>query len=198
MYREKYDRYVQIITERLSEKRLIHSLNVAKAAVQLVSLYGGNAEKAYLAGILHDIMKEEKTEILLQILKESVIMTDALTLGARPLWHAKAGALYCEQVLGIDDQDILNAIAYHTTGRANMSHLEKILYLADYIGEERNYEDVDIMRRETFASMERGLVYALTYTLQDLATRHKTIHPDTLAAYNQIIQQFNEGKGESL
>lgn len=192
MYRAKYQHYVELITGRLSPKRLIHSLNVAKAAVHLVSLYGGDAEKAYVAGILHDVMKEEKTEILLQTMEESVIMTDALTLNAPPLWHAKAGALYCERVLAVKDEDILNAISYHTTGRAGMSQLEKILYLADYIGEERDYEDVDVMRRETFASMERGMAYALTYTIQDLATRHKTIHPDTLNAYNEIMQQQNE------
>ncbi len=198
MYREKYQHYIHLITSRLSEKRLIHSLNVAKAAVELVSRYGGNAEQAYLAGILHDVMKEEKTEILLQTLEQSVIMTDALTLSSRPLWHAKAGAIYCEKVLNITDEDLLNAISYHTTGRAGMSHLEKILYLADYIGEERDYEDVDVMRAETMASMERGMAYALTYTIKDLAERHKTIHPDTVNAYNEIMQLRNERQGESL
>lgn len=187
MVREKYKEYEALVAGRLSEKRLLHSVNVAKAAVHLVSLYGGNEEQAWLAGILHDIMKEEKPEIQLQTIKKSAIIIDTVTLNARPLWHAKAGAAYCKTVLNIADPDIINAIAYHTTARAGMSHLEKILYLSDYIGEERDYEDVDIMRRETFASMDRGMRYALTYTVRDLASRGQPIHPDTLLAYNEMI-----------
>lgn len=194
MFREKYKEYEQLIKERLSERRFIHSMNVAKAAVELVEIYGGDKEKAWLAGILHDVMKEEKTEILLQTLEQSVIMNDTVTMNARPLWHAKAGALYCKQVLGVTDGDILNAISYHTTGRAGMSHLEKILYLADYIGEERDYDDVDIMRRETLASMERGMHYALCYTIKDLVGRGQAVHPDTVDAYNELVLQGKEVK----
>jgi nicotinate-nucleotide adenylyltransferase len=187
LFGEKYKEYEQLIKERLSEKRFVHSMNVAKAAVALTEQYGGDREKAWLCGVLHDIMKEEKTENLLQTMEQSVIMKDAVTLSARPLWHAKAGAIYCEQVLGITDRDILNAISYHTTGRAGMSHLEKILYLADYIGEERDYDDVDVMRKETYASMERGMRYALRYTINDLVNRGQAVHPDTVGAYNQLV-----------
>jgi nicotinate-nucleotide adenylyltransferase len=187
LFGEKYKEYEQLIKERLSEKRFVHSMNVAKAAVALTEQYGGDREKAWLCGVLHDIMKEEKTENLLQTMEQSAIMKDAVTLSARPLWHAKAGAIYCEQVLGITDRDILNAISYHTTGRAGMSHLEKILYLADYIGEERDYDDVDVMRKETYASMERGMRYALRYTINDLVNRGQAVHPDTVGAYNQLV-----------
>jgi nicotinate-nucleotide adenylyltransferase len=185
VYQEEYKEYVDLIAGRLSPKRFVHSMNVAKAAVELTKLYGGDSKQAYLAGVLHDIMKEEKPEIQLQIIKEYDTMTDTVTLQAPPLWHAKAGAAYCASALKITDNDLLNAISYHTTGRADMSHLEKILYLADYIGEERDYEDVDIMRAETLTSMERGLKYALTYTVNDLTSRGKAVHPDTLQAYNQ-------------
>ena len=164
-------------------------MNVAKAAVQLCQKYGGDESKAYLAGILHDVMKEEKPQIQLQMIKESGIITDTVLLEAAPLWHAKAGAAYCKRVLHIEDEDLLNAISYHTTARANMSQLEKILYLADYIGEERDYEDVDIMRAETMASMERGLQYALTYTIRDLAGRGRPLHLDTVQAYNQLMSK---------
>ncbi len=192
MYREKYKSYIDLIGSRLSEKRFIHSVNVAKAGVALAERYGGDKEKAYLAGILHDIMKEEKPEIQLQMLKKHDIMTDTVTLGAPPLWHAKTGAIFCKEQLGIDDQDLLNAISYHTTGRANMSQLEKLVFLADYIGEERDYQDVDVMRAETMISMERGMRYALAFSIQDLVNRDKTIHLDTVAAYNFVVSQLNE------
>ncbi len=187
MYRETYQQYVELIASRLSPKRFLHSMNVAKAAVELCRLYGGDEKKAYLAGVLHDIMKEEKPQNQLQIIKESGIMTDTVMLEAPPLWHAKAGAAYCMQVLRLQDDDLINAISYHTTARAGMSQLEKILYLADYIGEERDYEDVEIMRAETMASMERGLQYALTYTIRDLVSRGRPLHLDTVQAYNELM-----------
>jgi len=192
MYREKYQSYIQLIESRLSPKRFLHSMNVAKAGVELACRYGGDAEKAYLAGILHDIMKEEKPEIQLQMLKKHDIMIDVVTLGARPLWHAKTGAIYCQEVLKINDQDLLNAISYHTTGRSGMSQLEKLVFLADYIGEERDYKDVDIMRTETRLSMERGMRYALAFSIRDLVDRNKLIHPDTVEAYNDVLSQLNE------
>ena len=187
MYREQYDEYVRLIEQRLSPKRFLHSMNVAKECVKLAEKYGGDKQKAYLAGVLHDIMKEESPEMQLQTIYQSGIIIDMVTENARPLWHAKAGAGYCKQVLNIQDEDILNAISYHTTARANMSQLEKILYLADYIGEERDYPDVDIMRKETWTSMERGLAYALEYSICDLAKRKKAIHIDTVEAYNQLV-----------
>lgn len=189
MYREQYREYVQLIEGRLSPRRFIHSMNVAKECVELAQKYGGDPQKAYLAGVLHDVMKEEKPEIQLQTIKDSGIMIDTVTENARPLWHAKAGAGYCRSVLHIQDDDIINAIAYHTTARADMSQLEKILYLADYIGEERDYPDVETMRAETWTSMDRGMAYALIYSICDLAKRNKAIHSDTVNAYNQLMLQ---------
>ncbi len=192
MYREQYKTYIDLLASRLSQKRFVHSMNVAKAAVQLTQRYGGDSEKAYLAGVLHDIMKEEKPETQLQTIKECGIIIDTVTFQGQPLWHAKAGAAYCKTALGITDQDLLNAISYHTTGRAGMSHLEKILYLADYIGEERDYEDVEIMRAETLCSMERGLRYALRFTINDLVSRGKAVHLDTVRAYNEYGKDSGE------
>lgn len=187
MYREEYRQYVDLIRRRLSEKRFIHSMNVAKEAAALSERCGADPQKAYLAGLLHDVMKEEKPEIQLQTMRRSGIIIDAVTLSARPLWHAKAGAAYCRLTLGLTDEDLLNAISYHTTARAGMSPLEKALYLADYIGEDRDYEDVDEMRAQTRASVEQGLRYALTYSVTDLVRRGKAIHLDTVQAYNEAV-----------
>lgn len=192
MYRAHYEHYITLLRSRLSQKRFVHSMNVAKEAVRLARLYGADEEKAYVAGLLHDIMKEEKPELQLQMIKESDIMTDMVTLHNRPLWHAKAGAAYCRTVLHIQDDDIINAISFHTTARADMSLLEKVLYLADYIGEDRDYEDVDVMRKEALTSVKRGMLYALIYTIQDLSNRNKAIHLDTVQAYNQLVLSGKE------
>ena len=195
MYREEYAAYVTLIQQRLSAKRFVHSMNVAKEAVLLARRCGADEKKAYLAGVLHDVMKEESPQVQMAVMRRAPEPWDPVTLSARPLWHAKAGAVFCQQELGITDRDVLNAIAYHTTARANMSPLEIALYLADYIGEDRHYDDVDIMRDKTRRSIHEGMRYALIYTITDLARRGKAIHADTLGAYNQVV--LSERKDDS-
>ena len=179
--------YDAIIKSRLSKKRYIHSVNVAKEAVRLAKKYGADEEKAYIAGILHDICKEDSPEIQLQIIEKYGITVDEFTKQSTKLYHAKAGAAFIKGELGIEDEDIINAILYHTTARKNMSILETIIYLADYIGEDRTYNGVDEMRCETEKSIIDGMIYALKFTMQDLAGREFVIHPDTFNAYNQYI-----------
>ncbi len=185
----KLEKYEAIIKNRLSEKRYIHSVNVAKEAVKLAEKHGADVEKAYIAGILHDICKEESPQNQLQIIEKYGITVDSYTLKSYKLYHAKAGAAFIKGELLIEDEDIINAVLYHTTAREGMSLLEKIIYLADYIGEDRDYNGVDEMRRETEKSLLDGMIYALKFTMQDLAGRELVIHPDTFNAYNQYITE---------
>lgn len=178
-----------LIKNRLSQKRYIHSVNVAKEAVNLAQIHGADTEKAYIAGILHDICKEESPENQLQIIEKYGITVDGYTLQSHKLYHAKAGAAFVKGELGIEDEDIINAILYHTTARENMSLLEKIIYLADYIGEDRSYNGVEEMRSETKKSIMDGMIFALKFTMQDLSGRELIIHPDTFNAYNQYISE---------
>ncbi|MBP3691914.1 MAG: hypothetical protein J6I80_01575, partial [Clostridia bacterium] len=84
------------------------------------------------------------------------------------------------------DKEIISAIKYHTTAKADMTLLERVLFLADFTSEDRDYEDVDIMRALTEQSMELAMTYALKYTITDLLHKDVAIHPDTVAAYNYI------------
>lgn len=189
------EKYIEIIRPKMSNRRFVHSLNVAKEAVKLCDKYGGDREKAYTAGILHDIMKEADPNFQLQILSDNGIMLDMVSQGAKKLWHAKSGAAYCKYILGIDDQDIINAISYHTTARAGMSQLEKIIYLADYIGEDRDYPGVEKMRAAVNRSMFDGMDFSLEFSIIDLVKRKKPVHPDTVAAFNELfLKKENGGK----
>lgn len=179
--------YYELAKSRLSERRYTHSVNVAKAAVKLAVKYGEDVVKAETAGILHDITKEEKTENQLQILKSGGIILDDVSKNSPSLLHAITGMVYSRDALFIKDEDILNAIRYHTTGRANMSLLEKIIFIADFISDERDYDDVDVMRAECEKSLEDGMVYGLGFVIPDLVARKKAIHPDALAAYNELV-----------
>lgn len=177
----------EILKENLTPQRYNHSLEVAKEAKRLALKYGCDEEKAYFAGLLHDITKNLPDEKQLQIIRDfDIILTD-VELNAKKLWHAITGTAYVKNVLKIYDEEILNAIRYHTTAKADMSLLEKILYLADFTSADRDYDDVDIMRELVDKSMYDALKYALVYTVRDLVSRGLAVHPDTIEAYNQIL-----------
>ena len=189
---EKILEYKEILKKRLTPKRYNHSLCVAEEAVRLAKKYGGDCEKAYLAGLLHDITKNATKEEHLNIFNEFGIILNDVEKSAEKLWHAISGAAYIEHIIGIQDYEIITAVRYHTTAREDMSHLEKLLYLADFTSADRDYDDIDIMRQKVELSLESALDYALSYTINDLVSRGKSLHLDTVKAYNQ-----NALKGEN-
>ncbi len=184
-----YSKIKDILKQRLKEKRYIHSLAVADEAKRLALKYGADSEKAYLAGLVHDITKNASVEEQLLFFDEFGIMLDDISKNSEKLWHAVSGAGYVEKVLGITDNDILDAIRYHTTARENMEILEKVLYLADFTSRDRDYSDVDVMRRLVDISLEDAMEYALSYTINELVEKKKQIHPDTLSAYNEVMRR---------
>ena len=185
--RTRDEQFTEIIRTRLSEYRFRHSLCVAQEAVRLAKKYGADEEKAYTAGLLHDIMKDTAPNTQLQILEEFGIMPNETEKASPTLWHAMSGAAFIEHILGVDDPELLQAVRYHTTGRGGMSPLEKVLFVADFTSADRTYPDVEVMRRLADESLERAMVYGIDYTVRELLTAGRVIHPDTVAAYNHIV-----------
>lgn len=177
--------YKKEIRARLGDRRYEHSLNVADSAVHLAEKYGGNAEKAYTAGLLHDILKEMPKDEMLAFIKAHTDVTEAEE-SCSNVWHQMADAYFVADNY-FDDADIFNAIRYHTTARAGMSLLEKIIYVADFISAERDYPDVGVMRSLAEKSLGDAMLYALKYTIKSLCDRGLPLHPDTAAAYNELI-----------
>ena len=188
--------YKKIIKTMMSENRYNHCVNVSKEAVKLAKRYGGDEEKAAVAGILHDITKEMPKEEQLQIMLDSGIILDDIQKNAPKLWHGISGSVYIKNHFAIDDEDILNAVCYHTTGRAGMSLLEKIIFVADFTSEERTYKGVATMRKKSRKSLEDAMLYGFKFTFSDLSSRELAIHPDELACYNEIVLN-NPMKGKS-
>lgn len=182
-----YDNYKEILKSRLNEKRYYHSLCVADEAKRLAEKYGGNTDKAYLAGLLHDITKNSSKEEHLLYFNDFGIILNDIEKNAEKLWHAMTGAGYIEHILNIKDAEILDAVRYHTTAKADMSLLCKILYLADFTSIDRDYEDVDVLRKLVDESLEDALIYALQYSICDLVNNKKAVHFDTLNAYNCAV-----------
>ena len=134
--------YETLIASRMRQPRFKHSKNVAKEAVRLAKKYGADVSRAELAGILHDATKETPEDEQMRYIEKAGIILTPLECSTHKLWHAISGAAFVQVELGITDEDILNSIRYHTTGREGMSLLEKVLYIADYTSAERNYDDV--------------------------------------------------------
>ena len=123
----------------------------------------------------------------MQIILSGGIILDATEKSSSKLWHALAGACYVRDVLGIDDEDIFNAVKYHTTGRAGMSLLEKIIFTADFISDERSYSGVEIMREKAFDNIEDAMLFGLQFTISDLVKRKLPIHNNAILCYNDIL-----------
>ena len=187
MTEEMYNKYTAVLKSRLNEKRYHHSLCVADEAKKLALKYGGDIEKCYLAGLLHDVTKNAHTDEHLKIFETFGIILSDIEKNAHKLWHAMSGRAYLEYVMGIDDQEVLDAVRYHTTAKADMSLTAKILYLADFTSADRDYDDVDVIRNYVDQSLEKAMIYALKYSIADLVNQGKAIHPDTLSAYNEIV-----------
>ncbi len=178
--------YKKILKGKLNDKRYEHSLCVADEAKRLALKYGGDSEKCFKAGLLHDITKNISDSEHLKIFETFGIILSRIENSAKKLWHAMSGAAYLKYVLGETDDEIIDAVRFHTTAKADMSLTAKILYLADFTSRDRDYPDVDEIRRLVDISLDDALVYALQYSINDLVECKRPIHPDTLMAYNQI------------
>lgn len=187
MTAEQREKYTELLRSRLSEHRFRHSLCVAEEAVRLAKLYGADEQKAELAGMLHDIMKEAEHEEQLRYIRMDCRKMPEYYEHSHKLTHAPAGAAYVRCELGIKNREVLAAIRYHTTGRANMSLLEKVVFLADYTSADRDYHDIDTMRSLVNKSMEKAMIYALSSTITHLISKERLVHPDAIDAYNDLL-----------
>ncbi len=181
------EKYEAIIKPLLSEKRYFHSVCVSRAAKKLAERYGADPEKAETAGILHDIMKDLPREKQLSLLGRYGIRLTETERAAPKLWHAILGAAYIRRELHIEDREILDAVRYHTTGRAGMTLLDKILFVADFISADRDYPGVKKLRKAAEVSLSEAMVEGLVFTVCDLAQGRVPIHPDSIAAYNEAV-----------
>ena len=194
--RTRDEQFREIIRVRLGDYRYHHSLCVAEESARLAEKYGADAATLYTAGLLHDILKDTAPNAQLQILADFGILLDDVAKQVSKLWHAVSGAAFIEHILGVKDRVILDAVRYHTTGRAGMSLEEKILFVADFTSADRNYPDVVQMRRLAEESLESAMVYGIDFTIRDLLNQGQPVHPDTLAAYNEIVLNRGEPRAK--
>ena len=180
----------KLAKRNLSEKRYTHTVNVARLAKKLAVWYGADPQKAEIAGLLHDICKEKPKQELLQMLHEHAIMTDNAEKKPTGVWHAAAAMVYLKEELDIQDEEILGAVRWHTSGHAGMTLLEKIIYMADMCSEERTYQEVDELRQILEQDLDRAFIKALSYSLRWLKEEKRPIDPDSAAALEWMKEQY--------
>ncbi|UTR07907.1 bis(5'-nucleosyl)-tetraphosphatase (symmetrical) YqeK [Alkalihalobacillus sp. LMS6] len=172
----------EIVRHHLTEKRYQHTIGVTETAVRLAKQYHVDEEKAELAAIVHDICKYHDTDEMANHLAAKN-ETHWAAFG-RELLHAPYGALYSKNELHIEDSDILQAVRSHTTGRANMSRLEQVLFVADYIEPNRSFPGVEKARELADIHLDRACLFSLNNTMKYLLSKELPIHPYTIEAYN--------------
>ena len=182
------------ILSRLSGYRLKHTLGCEKAARELARKYGADEEKCAFAMLLHDITKTFSQEEQLNLCKKYGIIPNDVEKEEWKTLHGKTAAAIAKDVYGAPD-DVVHAIAYHTTGCAQMNLLDKIVYIADYIEENRTFEGVKTARKLAARSLDQALLYGMNASLRELVQRGKLIQLDTVRARNWLMEQMQEPNG---
>ncbi|MDR0917844.1 MAG: bis(5'-nucleosyl)-tetraphosphatase (symmetrical) YqeK [Oscillospiraceae bacterium] len=177
------------LSTRVGKKRYNHSLNVADEAVKLAERYGEHKENAYFAGLMHDCCKELSTEELKKIVISSDMDVDEAELITKPLWHAIAGAEYVRANFPDTDKEIISAIRFHTIGKAKMSVFEQIIYIADMISAERDFDGVEKLRKLAYISLDNTMLECVKFSLVKVINKNGFLPEYSLKAYNYYLKK---------
>lgn len=185
-----YKEIEEKLKEMLPERRLKHSRNVSKCALKLSEIYNCDKEKAEIAGLIHDCAKYFNDEQVENCIKKFNIELDPLEKNNIALSHSVIGSYVAKEVFNIEDEEIINAIKYHTTGREDMSLLEKIIYIADLIEEDRNFPKVEEIRKLTYeGELDKAMILSFNNTIKFVIEKNQLIHPRTVKARNYILSK---------
>lgn len=176
----------QYLHKHLDAGRLQHSRYTAEVAVELARKYGADEHKALIAGLLHDVAKGACRHGMLNVAEQYHVDADEAEKANPELLHGKLGAAMVKTDLGIDDDEILSAIRWHTTGRANMSLLEKIIYIADLIEPGRDFAGIDAIRELAYQDIDEAMLAALKQVMEFVMCRGFSLHPSSVEAYQYI------------
>ena len=185
--REPLDEFIK---NNLKESRYIHSLGVEEMAVRLAEMHGADTDKAAFAGRYHDLAKNFDNETMDAYIRKYDL--PEYLLGNNALAHSKVAAAILENEFGVDDEDVLNAVRYHTTARKDMSILEETIFVADVVEDNRTYSDLDYYQQLAYRDLDQACLEILEYTIRSLTTKEKEIDKDTLEARDWVLNKIKE------
>lgn len=177
----------KVIKETLSKKRFYHSICVMKKCEELAKQYDIDYKTAKKVGLAHDIAKEMTNVEKLNYIKENNLPIDIVEEHNLGLLHAKIGADIAKKSFGFSDE-MCNAIKFHSTAKANMTMLEKILYIADWCGDDRTFEDaINIKNILSEEGIDKAILYSLNMIINEQLENNREIHINTISARNFLL-----------
>ncbi|HEL2286807.1 TPA: bis(5'-nucleosyl)-tetraphosphatase (symmetrical) YqeK [Streptococcus suis] len=188
-----FDRQALLEKIRVAMKpaRFQHVLGVEQAALVLADQYGCDPKKASLAALLHDYAKEVEDQVFLDLIAKYDLDKDLLNWDNN-IWHGVVGAYKIAEDFGLEDEEIFQAIQRHTVGAGQMTLLDKVLYVADYIEPNRDFPGVDEARRIAKESLDKAVAYETAQTISYLAKKGIPIYPQILEIYNGYVVWLKE------
>lgn len=172
------------LIKHLSKERYEHSINVSLTASAMAMAYGIDYVKAEIAGLLHDVAKAYTDTDLVQACREAGIAVDENHLKSVQVLHAMYGAYLARKLFHIDDEEILSAICWHTTGKAQMTPLEMCIFIADYIEPMRDKaKDLTYIRQLAFRNLQEAMYKISADTIEFLESKHTYINTKTIECY---------------
>ncbi|WP_349407898.1 bis(5'-nucleosyl)-tetraphosphatase (symmetrical) YqeK [Pseudalkalibacillus sp. SCS-8] len=185
---------LEIVKAQLTDHRYQHTIGVMDTAVELAERFGADVEKARMAAIFHDYAKFRPKDEMKAVIIEQKLGDELLQYGSE-LWHAPVGAYLVQKEVGIQDDEILQAIRSHTSGRVQMTTLEKIVFLADYIEPGRHFPGVEEVREIAQDDLDEAVKQSIKNTITFLMKRNQLVYPGTLHTYNDIVSQQGGNHG---
>ena len=175
----------KVVEEKLPKKRFDHSVRVAETAVKMAEIFNADKDKSYLAGVLHDYCKYDNDNDMKQIIKEAAFSEEYLDYG-NAILHGPAAAAIMKKEFYINDKEILFAIKNHTSGRAGMGLIEKIIFVADYIEPGRDIPGVEDIRNIIFKeeNLDQAVYEISKRNITFLISKNVKIFSETFKCYN--------------
>ena len=183
---------LEYLKRNLSYKRYTHSMKVGHIAEKLAKHYGYDEGKARLAGLIHDCGKEETYENLVGYAKKCGFPVDEQSYKIPEILHGPASVFICRTIFEIEDEDILSSIRYHVTGRENMTIMEKIIFIGDYIEPSRKFEGIETLRALAYENLDTAMLCALDLSILYLIEKKGLLHHDTVDARNFLIDRVTQ------
>lgn len=180
----------EFVFQKMTYQRFVHTMGVVETAVSLARQHGLNQRQCHVAALLHDYAKAASKAELHEYMQHH--FPDEPFIG--PIAHAYVGSITIQEDLCITDQEVIDAVRYHTTGHPDMGAIAKCIFIADYIEPNRQFPGVEQAREIAFADLEAGLRHALEQTNRYLQAQGKTVHPDSQALLQKLRGPQVEGE----
>lgn len=175
--------------KHLDDNRYEHSLGVERMARKLAGIYGCDEEKTAFAGRYHDIAKCFDQETMDEYVRKYGL--NVSLIGNKSLAHSKVGAAILEHEFGVTDEDVLEMVRWHTTGKAGMNTGEEILYVSDAIEDGRGYAGLKALQKLAYEDLDAACIAIMEFAIDDILAKGKVLDKDTIEARDYIITKIN-------